>query len=225
MIPVRAEARHASEMVSQLLFGESFEVLESNTNWHRIKMCYDDYEGYIFSRVLEEITPEEAIGRNSAIQHLSPTTFRYNILREDIYVNPGSFIKDQIFTALDPAQLLMQYIGSPYLWGGRSIYGIDCSGLSQIFYKLMGIPLPRDASQQVLNGQPIPDLSSSKVYDLVFFSEFESEKISHVGILLSPSEILHASDRVRVDPLREHGIFNPDIGKLTLKIRHIRRYI
>ena len=114
------------------------------------------------------------------------------------------------------------YINSPYLWGGRSPFGIDCSGFTQVVYKLCGIRLKRDASQQAEQGTTIKSLEESTPGDLAFFAN-GTEKITHVGILLPQHKIIHASGKVRVDKIDPQGIFNEDKNTYTHNLRLIKR--
>ena len=118
----------------------------------------------------------------------------------------------------------MQFLNAPYLWGGRSLFGIDCSGLVQMAYKLKNIRLKRDASQQAEQGEAVASLEEAEPGDLAFF-ENEVGRICHVGILIDRQKILHCSGRVRNDLIDQQGIFHNDLHEYTHKLKMIRRII
>jgi cell wall-associated NlpC family hydrolase len=117
-----------------------------------------------------------------------------------------------------------QFLGTAYLWGGRTVFGIDCSGFVQMVFKLFNINLPRDAYQQAEVGEDVGFLAEAKTGDLAFFDN-EQGKITHVGILLSPQSIIHASAIVRIDPIDQAGIVSSSSGLRTHQLRTIRRII
>jgi cell wall-associated NlpC family hydrolase len=110
------------------------------------------------------------------------------------------------------------------LWGGKSPFGIDCSGFTQVVYKLNGYKLPRDANQQVNLGEPLSFVEEAEAGDLAFFDN-EEGRIVHVGILLNNQSIIHASGYVRVDKFDHYGIFNQDTGKYSHTLRVIKRLL
>lgn len=250
LIPLRAEASDKSEMVSQLLFGDHFQILDRSGLWMRICTAYDSYEGWIDSKqaveiqkdIYSQLVPDTVLGlqllneavrlpENDRIALLPGCTLpfyneeegaciinnkRYRITGKINAVVPDDFVS-HIATAAK------FYLNSPYLWGGRSPYGIDCSGFCQIVFKQFGIRIKRDASQQALQGELVGFLQEVQAGDLAFFDN-EEGKITHVGIMLNDHQIIHASGRVKIDRIDHQGIYSSDLNRYTHKLRVIKRY-
>lgn len=221
--PLRAENSDKSEMVSQLLYGETVEILEVNQNFTKIKNQYDDYEGWMDTKHLTKI--DEKI-----FEHFITQPFGYYELPEGrTLLSLGSEItsevSDFICTDLSASivEAALKFLNVPYLWGGKSFFGIDCSGFTQLVYKIHNIKLKRDAYQQAEQGEVLSFIEESKPGDLAFF-ENEEGRIHHVGILLNQNEIIHASGKVRIDSLDYSGIFNKEQNKHTHKLRFVKSY-
>jgi cell wall-associated NlpC family hydrolase len=246
IVPLRADEAHRSEMVSQVLFGETFEILVKSKDWTKIRTTTDSYIGWIqngqFLTVNEHMHQQylslgkrkvgfeggQLISNDDHIQLLHGTSVRkdFPYLGEDQlmeYQGP-ELHSDQVDFINQVAILAKQYWNVPYLWGGRSKFGIDCSGFSQLIYQSFGIFLPRDAYQQVEFGHTVDFLSEIQVGDLAFFDN-EEGRINHVGIMLTSEIIIHASSRVRIDRMDQEGIFNKEWNRYTHKLRIIKRYI
>jgi hypothetical protein len=245
MVPVRAEASDKSEMVSQLLFGEHYAVVENNAKWLKISIAYDGYEGWLDTRQHTNISDEY-------YHHLNSTEFKIatdllsTILykKERIPILIGSILpisSHELFEvneqfAFDGSSknlgskkdfsYLMEaaesYMNAPYLWGGRTPFGIDCSGLVQQLYRLCGYSLPRDARMQYFQGEKVTSVEASKAGDLAFFQN-DSGDIIHVGIIWEKGQILHASGRVKTNKLDENGIYNDEVSGYSHNIAGIRR--
>lgn len=238
--PVRSERKDSSEMVTQLLFGELVTIEEIDAPWCKIISYSDNYPGYVDIKHIHFLTEKEL---NRWLEGLS---FQRDLIRkietpwgiQSIF--RGSFISvehksnfnigNDHFKFLDkskeksfnsPFEAAQEYLNTPYLWGGKSPFGIDCSGLVQSIFRFFEINLPRDASQQIEYGMTIPfeDLEEG---DVAFFQNKE-QKIHHVGILDGNGSIIHASGFVRIDPIVETGIIHSDTGQLTHKLHSIKR--
>ena len=248
IVPMRSEKSERSEMVSQILFGEVFEILEVDEKWVYVRMLHDRYEGWIDRKMYLEVT-EEFIGKYKAEVPVLATEV-FNIVVKDGDYGNKLVVSGSVFPFFDATTKKMQIGGDTYtlvskmkdvgidslrdliigyalmyyLWGGRSPYGIDCSGLSQIVYRMAGIDLPRDASQQVTLGQNYSFLEEAMPGDLAFFGD-ETGAITHVGIIWEQNRIIHASGRVRVDKIDHQGIFNEDLKRYTHNLKVIKRIL
>ncbi len=127
-------------------------------------------------------------------------------------------------TAIFIKQLTYRYLNTPYLWGGKSSVGIDCSGFTQQVFKILGIPLLRDAYQQATQGEAVNSLVEATCGDLAFFDN-EQSRITHVGIMIDNKTIIHASGYVRIDKIDEEGITHSITGKRTHKLWGVKRMI
>ncbi len=239
--PMRADASHKSEMVSQLLLGEAGEILDDKVDFIKLRCLYDGYEGWCAKNQLAgmdditTVTPQTYTTRRGASALLngsrvplslaSPvfnkaTAGKYVIEFEEGFIHDAILYDDR---AIFIKQLTWQYLNTPYLWGGKSSVGIDCSGFSQQVFKILGVPLLRDAYQQATQGEPVNGLGEAMCGDLAFFDN-EAGHITHVGILLDNSTIIHASGYVRIDPIEDEGITNGVTGVKTHKLKIIKRY-
>ncbi|WP_430816536.1 NlpC/P60 family protein [Carboxylicivirga sp. RSCT41] len=248
-IPVRSEAAESAEMVTQLLFGETFDIIEKQENWCKIRAHHDQYEGWINSRLVVSLMDKEVENWINAEKWVVPAPFIRVVSEPDktthllsggstIYFNEADRNSFRIgnkeyylsgnFNASKPggtiADSATAFINAPYLWGGRSFFGIDCSGLTQNVYKIAGFQLPRDASQQVELGDIVNFVEEAVLGDLAFFDN-EEGKITHVGLCLGKGEIIHASGRVRIDKLDHQGIFDEETKSYSHKLRVIKRVL
>jgi len=243
VIPLRAEPSDKSEQVSQLLFGEAFEILEWKDRWVKIITDFDNYEGWIgrlqfamlghlayrsFKLVSPPITyravtqawkkPDNSVlylPVASSLVFLKGTTCHINNEKFEIIGEIGE---------TEPIEITAKsFLNTPYLWGGRTHYGIDCSGFTQAVFRLQGFNLRRDAWMQAEQGQTVDSLGDARLGDLAFFNNQEG-KIMHVGILLNNSQIIHASGRVKIDPIDTEGIFSEEQQRYTHKLHIIKRY-
>ncbi len=245
MIPLRFEPSDRSEIVSQVLFGEHFEILEQLKQWTRIRMQYDDYEGWIDFKQLQLISESSFNQLSSEAIVLNADLIEYittpsNLLipiplgsslsfinHNEINISNFDFEGTKTSGEKTKASLIntaLMYLNAPYLWGGKTPFGIDCSGFTQMVYKLNGYKLLRDASQQSMQGEALSFIEESEPGDLAFFDN-EEGNIIHVGIIMEDNHIIHASGKVRIDRLDHLGIFNAETNKHTHKLRVIKKII
>jgi gamma-D-glutamyl-L-lysine dipeptidyl-peptidase len=244
VVPLRAEPTELSEMVSQVLFGESFEVLEWREKWVKIVTSIDNYTGWIgrlqFATLghlawqqLERERPQLSYGAVTQAWKKSDNTILYLPIGSSMAFLEGNTCKigNEKFEILGPKgdiesfnNTARSFLNAPYLWGGRTHFGIDCSGFTQAVFRLHGINIKRDASQQAAQGNPVENIQRSKLGDLAFFIN-ENEKITHVGILLGKGQIIHASGKVKIDTIDEKGIFSEELKRYTHKLHSIKRFL
>lgn len=246
-VPIRKEESDRSEMVTQLLFGETFHINIVLGKWSQIIIDDDQYIGWIDNKQYQLISERVYNNLRKRTPHFVsdmclPLTEKNNctfpIFRGSTIYNSfgkrftlGKSVFRSGHSTANPLplekkdkfiQIANQYINTPYLWGGRSPFGIDCSGLVQISAKGAGLLLPRDANQQALIGKTINLISEAKPGDLAFFDNQEG-RIIHVGIILDNAKIIHASGKVRIDIIDHQGIFNSQTKKYTHELRIIKR--
>lgn len=240
-VPLRSEPNDRAEQVSQILAGEIVAVLsECDGNWMELCSQEDGYTGFADPRHFIKTTSSTDDARTVVNAPISRWVFEES--KQALVLPAGSFLisDEQGFllggkrvTPKDEKPLgeelssmnkaALQFLGAPYQWGGRTVLGIDCSGLVQTAARLVGTRLLRDASQQAEVGE-IVEWEDRGVEDLAFFKNKDG-KITHVGILTSRYQIVHASGEVRVDQLIEKGIIHSESGELTHTLSHIRRLV
>jgi gamma-D-glutamyl-L-lysine dipeptidyl-peptidase len=244
IIPMRRDPSECSEMVSQVIFGEIFSILETNDNWSYIETQFDAYRGWITSKMATIITKKleeavkivflkDALGRiafpgNTQQYQWIPGGASLQEIGSEFTIYNESFTFDpvcQIHSTGSPvniAETALKFLNAPYLWGGRTIFGIDCSGFTQIVFKMNGIAILRDASQQAQQGALIDSIEKVQPGDLAFF-ENAVGKVIHTGIILEKDKIIHASGQVRIDKIDTQGIYNEELQKYSHRLRSIRR--
>jgi hypothetical protein len=245
IIPLRAEPNDKSEIVSQVLFGEHFEIIESAKQWVKIKLHFDAYMGWIDIKQYQYISEsnfkqlsedaiilnadliEYIIGTNNLLMPISLGASLSFLNHSEINSSNFNFEGLKV-SGIKPKSNLIDtaymYLNAPYLWGGKTPFGIDCSGFTQMVYKLNGYHLLRDASQQSKQGEALSFIEESEPGDLAFFDN-EEGNIIHVGIIMENNFIIHASGKVRIDRLDHLGIYNADTNRHTHKLRVIKKII
>lgn len=249
-LPLRSEPMHNSEQVSQILFGEYADIIEKKGNWIRIQTHNDKYIGWVEEKTIEHVSdtelknyiskPKKCICRlnlrvynseNNAINLPLGTELpvyqdyvkNFSIFDRDFYFRDPIDLSKHVNLS-DILNLANELLSTPYIWGGKTQWGTDCSGLTQILLKCLNIQLPRDTKDQINLGEKINSLEHAIAGDLAFFTE-NSDKVSHVGILTGSDKIIHASGKVREDILDQNGIYNKSNGKYTHKLIAIKRLI
>lgn len=251
IIPVRKEPSEKSEMITQILFGECFEIHELFFGWCRVTLEYDGYQGWIDQKMI--IPLSERFYRKISISPMAVSTDILNLVPvgsgQNIMIVAGSSLPcwrpckhnfsigndvyhmDGKYSYGEPVcmrkfviQNALMFFNAPYLWGGRSPFGIDCSGFTQIIYKMAGVRLPRDAHDQVRKGTALSFVEETLPGDLAFFDDDEGN-IKHVGIIWEKNKIIHASGKVRIDNVDQFGIFNVDTKRYTHKMRVMKRVL
>lgn len=243
--PMRAEPSHKSEMVSQQLFGEKSFIIERSKEWLKIQLKYDGYQGWVqISHVLEidediflksdkELTAEwvnevDFNGHNMQVPMGSSLSAFNNGMafwrKNSVHFKGKPWNPEEvIITPKLVKQIAFKFLNTSYLWGGKSVFGIDCSGYAQMVYKFLNINLPRDAWQQAEQGTAVNFLQESSCGCLAFFDNSEG-RIIHVGILLNENEIIHSAGKVRIDKIDTQGILNLETKQRTHNLRIIKRF-
>ena len=250
VVPCRKEPSDRSEMVTQLLFGDAIEILETQGSWCRIKIAYDDYECWIDKKQYQPIQQHTydllntsevfcshelvQIISNEKTKHMFPIVIGSSLpgfdngecaVENQTYLYDGAFVNGKLpFTKMGIVEMGMMYLNAPYLWGGKTPFGIDCSGFTQMVYKLNGIELLRDAYQQAEQGETLSFVEEAEAGDLAFFDNDEG-KIVHVGIVMEDNKIIHAAGKVRIDGFDHQGIFNNDRKDYSHRLRLLKRIV
>ena len=242
IVPMRIEAVDQAEMVNQILFGEHFKVLEVRKKWSKVRLAHDSYEGWVCNKqwieiekdIYKQLDKEVATIAIDILDIISKDHHQPIVIGSILpsFKSGHALINNEMyrFDGLTTAgftkkeklvENALMYLNAPYLWGGRSPLGIDCSGFTQMVYRLQGVDLPRDAYQQAEVGTTLSFVEESEAGDLAFFDNNE-ERITHVGIILENNHIIHASGKVRIDRIDQQGIFNKELGTHTHKLRLIK---
>ena len=238
IVPVRIVDSDKSEMINQLIYGDIIEILDEKEKWVKIKSVFDDYIGWIDIKQYFKIDDNIKLDQNNPIYSINLVEFIENNNNELVTIPIGSDIsnislmnhkfngntisgKNNRNSIVNTA---LSFLNSPYLWGGKTPFGIDCSGFTQMVYKINGYKLCRDAKDQANQGETLSFIEESEAGDLAFFNNDQGD-IIHVGIILQNNHIIHASGKVRIDRIDHSGIYNNDLNKHTHSLRYIKKII
>ncbi len=245
IVSVRAKGNDRSEIVSQLLFGEHFKILKETKKWVQIQVVKDQYLGWICKKQFMEITYEDydnldinnfpvcadGIAYLKELNNQTVIPISYGAILPYFHKNNCS-IRNKKYEFIgqlasgnfnDHEKYAKALLNSPYLWGGKGVFGIDCSGFTQLIYKLCGIHIPRDSYVQAKQGDLINSISKTQSGDLAFFQN-DKGKVTHVGLIINKNQIIHASGKVKIDELTEEGIYVPENKTITHKMHCIKRF-
>ncbi|MBO3098092.1 C40 family peptidase [Gelidibacter pelagius] len=240
IVPLRIEPSDTTELVSQVLYGEIFKVTERRKKWSKIRLDYDQYEGWIDNNQYLELPESEYSILAECPQKFSGDLIEFvqDTNNQLLTIPVGSsltalnvlehFFDGNCVEGTQPKSKLIEtaflYRNSPYLYGGKTPFGIDASGLTQMVYKLNGYNLYRAVEQQAKQGEALSFIEESEAGDLAFFDNNEGQ-IVHVGIIMPDNYIIHAHGKVRIDRLDHSGIYNTDVKMHTHKLRVIKKII
>ena len=238
-VPLRAEPAHTAEMVSQLLYGETFKVLEERGGWSRIRTSFEDLEAWIDNKQLLKISQPDFEKLEAEELQLSADLMEFVTGEGQLVpipigsvLNAVTLMKHEhsgaVATKAQPKEKLIEtaflYLNAPFLWGGKSPMGIDASGFTQMVYKLNGYKLSRIAAQQAQQGESLSFIEESEPGDLAFFDSPDGA-INHVGIMMRDNYIIHVDGKVRLDRIDHSGIYNADLRRHTHQLRVIKKII
>ncbi|MBJ7880375.1 C40 family peptidase [Gelidibacter salicanalis] len=240
IVPLRIEPSDTTELLSQVLYGEIFKVVERRKKWSKIRLTSDQFEGWIDNTQYLEISESDYESlvdlptRNSAdlLEFVQDTKNQLITIPLGSSLAPLEFLNHSFdghtIDGVQPKSNIIDtaflYRNAPYLWGGKTPFGIDASGFTQMVYKLNGYTLSRAVAQQAKQGEALSFIEESEVGDLAFFDDNEGQ-IIHVGIIMPDNYIIHAYGKVRIDRLDHSGIYNVDTNMHTHKLRVIKKII
>ncbi len=240
IVPLREAPINESELVTQVFYGEHFKVLEERVHWSKIRVAFDNYEAWINNKQFQRIEENYFLKLEKAPLKLSTDIITY-IINEHQHLMPVPFgavlnslshfnhnYEGQFTSGEKPKNKLIEtallYLNTPHCWGGKTPLGIDCSGFTQMVYKLNGYKLFRNAAQQATQGEALSFIEETQAGDLAFFDNNEGV-INHVGIIMENNYIIHVDGKVRIDRIDHSGIFNIELRKHTHKLRVIKKVI
>ena len=248
IVPIRAEHSDESEIMTQMLFGDTFEILDTHKQWNYIKTTYDAYEGWIDEKVVRKMTAQDFETHQKA-----PRYYTADIVNEVVFDTSGKFLlpmgsvlpgfnpetqlvkinneigvfKGKFITGkhdkMEVLKYALTYMNAPYLWGGKTHFGLDCSGLTQMTYKMCGHFMLRNAKDQATQGTSIK-LSEAEAGDLAFFTN-DKGRVIHVGFLLGNGQIFHSHGNAHIDPIDEKGIWSKQFQRYSHRLSDVKRIV
>lgn len=253
IVPVRALARESAEQNTQMLFGETCQITATSEDarWYQVRLDGDGQEGWVDAKMVTPMTDKEYRAYRKAYASAAVVVFpmayamsenngqtipltagtrlpdyqdgRFSVLGVGFRIDPGMVaVQPLVLNELNLLQAVRFFLNVPYLWGGRNALGMDCSGFTQVVMGLFGKRLLRNASEQATQGRTVTDLNKAKAGDLAFFDHTDG-RISHVGLVIDSSRIIHCSGRVKVEKLDATGIWSAERGDYTHHLVRIQR--
>ena len=241
VVPVRLVADDCSELITQLLYGDHFKIIDTRKFYSKIRIAYDNMEGWISNQQIHPLTEEEYHQINTGkTQKFSSDLVSFIATTDEILVPlvlgssienthllqhryEGNFI-ERIIEKNEIINMALLYLNAPFLSGGKTPFGIDCAGFTQMIYKINGYHLLRTAAQQATQGEPLSFIEESEPGDLAFFDNNDGV-IDHVGIIMQNNYVIHSSGKVRIDRIDHTGIFHAELKSYTHKLRVIKKII
>ncbi len=244
---VRKEPDHRTEMVHQLLFGETFIIRQSIGSWKEIELTPGTFTGWVETGSVETFGESgfKEINKIQLAEHLLKV-LKNNSEKENLFLLPGSEMPDfdrdfntfhigsNVYTLDSPiveckikdirkriTEVSKYFLNTPFLWGGRSLFGMDAPGFVQLVYKLIGMALPRNLDQMVEQGALVPFQKKAQPGDLAFFEDTHGN-IIHTGLILNHDSVIHASAVVRIDAIDHQGIKSPTSSAYSHRLRIIK---
>ncbi len=249
VVPVRSESKDNSEQLTQLLFGDHYEVISVSTDkkWLHIRIHADGYEGWLDGKQHHAITKEyfDQINQTDfriTLEVSSPVLYKKLpltiVMGSIVPISTSELFKlEEQFAFNGESKGLGQkrdveflktiakkYTGAPFQSGGKSPFGIDHAAFVQMLFRICGYSLSRDVKGQSTQGKKVKNLEEAQSGDIAFFTG-KGGALSHCGVLLAPDKIIHASGSVRVDMLLEDGILNGDTKVYTHTLHSVRRIL
>lgn len=241
IIPIRASAAQPGEQLSQLLYGDLYKITDHRKDWSKIRVIHDKTEGWILNTQVKAISKthykeikavKHPAYSNELISFVSEHANHLTPILLGSVVQNAKYLKQtyegELVSGKSKKENListsLQYLNAPYQTGGKTPFGIDSAGLTQMVYKLNGHQLPRSPKEQATKGEVLSFVEESTPGDLAFFDNKEGD-IIHVGIIMQNNHLIHAYGSVRIDRLDQTGIYDLEKGTYTHHLRVIKKIL